>query len=111
MQLNALLIRALMSYYLYYGDNFQIECPTGSGNRMNLFEVAREISRRLARVFLPDESGRRPGFGGASEVQEDPHWEDYLVFYEDFHGDKGAGLGARHPTRWTRVGGQLVGGF
>jgi hypothetical protein len=108
MPLNALLIRALMSYYLYYGDNFQIECPTGSGNMMNLFEVAREISRRLTRIFLRDENGRRPVFGGASKFQNDRHWKDYLLFYEYFHGDNGAGLGASHQTGWTGIVAKLI---
>jgi len=108
MPVNALLIRALMSYYLYYGDNFQIECPTGSGKRMNLFEVAREIARRLTRIFLRDESGRRPVFGGASKFQNDPHWKDYLLFYEYFHGDNGAGLGASHQTGWTGMVSKLI---
>jgi hypothetical protein len=98
---NALLIRALMNYYLYYGDNFKIECPTGSGNLMNLFEVAREIASRLVRIFLRDESGRRPVFGGTTKFQTDPQWKDYLLFYEYFHGDNGAGLGASHQTGWT----------
>ena len=105
---NVLLIRALLNYYLYYGDSFQIECPTGSGNRMNLFEVAREISKRLASIFLRDESGRRPVYGGSEKFQTDPHWKDYLLFYEYFHGDNGAGLGASHQTGWTGVVGRLI---
>jgi hypothetical protein len=108
MPVNALLIRALMSYYLYYGDNFKIECPTGSGNRMNLFEVAREIAGRLTRIFLRDESGRRPVYGGTQKFQTDPHWKDYLLFYEYFHGDNGAGLGASHQTGWTGVIAKLI---
>ena len=91
MPVNALIIRALMHYFSYYGDNFKIECPTGSGNLMNLFEVAREITNRLTRIFLRDESGRRPVFGGAEKFQRDPHWRDNLLFYEYFHGDNGAG--------------------
>jgi hypothetical protein len=101
MPVNALLIRALLSYYLYYGDNFKIECPTGSGNSMNLFEVAREIANRLTRIFLRDASGRRPVYGGTQKFQTDPQWKDYLLFYEYFHGDNGAGLGASHQTGWT----------
>ena len=108
MPVNALLIRALMAYYLYYGDNFKIECPTGSGNRMNLFEVAREIANRLTRIFLRDESGRRPVYGGTQKFQTDPHWKDYLLFYEYFHGDNGAGLGASHQTGWTGVIAKLI---
>jgi Glycosyl hydrolase family 63 C-terminal domain len=101
MPVNALLIRALMSYYLYYGDNFKIECPTGSGKLMNLFQVSREIAHRLTRIFLRDESGRRPVFGGTEKFQTDPNWKDHLLFYEYFHGDNGAGLGASHQTGWT----------
>jgi hypothetical protein len=98
---NALLIRGLLSYYLYYGDSFKVECPSGSGNWMNLFEVAHEIEKRIVRIFLRDDSGRRPVFGGTRKFQTDPHWKDYLLFYEYFHGDNGAGLGASHQTGWT----------
>ena len=108
MPVNALLIRALLQFYLYYGDNFKIECPTGSGNLMNLFEVAREISKRLEHIFLRDESGRRPVFGGTEKFQTDPHWKDYILFYEYFHGDNGAGLGASHQTGWTGVVAKLI---
>jgi len=105
---NVLLIRGLMSYYLYYGDSFQVECPTGSGNRMNLFEVAHEIARRNIRIFERDRSGRRPVFGGTEKFQTDPHWKDYLLFYEYFHGDNGAGLGASHQTGWTGLVAKLI---
>ncbi|HUC67466.1 MAG TPA: glucosidase [Stellaceae bacterium] len=101
MPVNALIIRALLQYYIYYGDDFTIECPTGSGRRMTLYAVAEEISRRLTSIFLPDEAGRRPVFGGTRKFQEDPHWRDYVLFYEYFHGDNGAGLGASHQTGWT----------
>jgi hypothetical protein len=101
MPMNGLLIRAMLSYYLYYGDNFKIECPTGSGNQVNLFEVARELALRLTKIFLQDEEGRRPVFGGAEKLQTDPQWKDYLMFYEYFHGDNGAGIGANHQTGWT----------
>jgi hypothetical protein len=101
MPVNALIIRGLLNFYLFYGKEFTVECPTGSGNRMNLFEVAREISRRLSAIFLRDESGRRPVHGGARKFQEDPHWRDLIFFYEFFHGDNGAGLGASHQTGWT----------
>jgi hypothetical protein len=101
MPMNVLLIRALLQFYLYYGDNFKIECPTGSGNSMNLFEVAREVADRLTRIFLRDQSGRRPVFGGTEKFQTDPHWKDYILFYEYFHGDNGAGLGAGHQTGWS----------
>ena len=105
---NALIIRALVNFYLYYGDNFKIECPTGSGRMMNLFEVAKEITERLARIFLRDSNGRRPVYGGTKKFQEDPHWRDHLLFYEYFHGDNGAGLGASHQTGWTGLVGGLM---
>jgi len=101
MPVNVLLIRALLQFYSFYGDSFRIECPTGSGREMNLFEVAREITKRLTRIFLRDETGRRPVYGGASKFQTDPHWRDHILFYEYFHGDNGAGLGASHQTGWT----------
>jgi hypothetical protein len=108
MPVNGLIIRALLHYFGYYGDNFRIECPTGSGNLMNLFEVAHEIANRLTRIFLRDEAGRRPVFGGAEKFQTDPHWRDHLLFYEYFHGDNGAGLGASHQTGWTGVVALLI---
>ena len=108
MPVNALIIRALLNYYLYYGDNFKIECPTGSGNLMNLFEIAREIAHRLTSIFLQDKSGRRPVYGGTQKFQTDPHWKDYLLFYEYFHGDNGAGLGASHQTGWTGMVATLI---
>jgi hypothetical protein len=108
MPVNALLIRALLQFYLYYGDNFKIECPTGSGKLMNLFEVAREIANRLERIFLRDKSGRRPVYGGTEKFQTDPQWKDYLLFFEYFHGDNGAGLGASHQTGWTGVVAKLI---
>jgi hypothetical protein len=108
MPVNTLLIRALLSFYSYYGDNFKIECPTGSGKLMNLFEVARDIANRLTRIFLRDESGRRPVYGGAEKFQTDPYWKDYVLFYEYFHGDNGAGLGASHQTGWTGLVAKLI---
>jgi Mannosylglycerate hydrolase MGH1-like glycoside hydrolase domain len=101
MPVNAMIIRALQNFYLYYGDNFKIECPTGSGKMMNLFEVSKEIADRLARIFTRDEHGRRPVYGGTEKFQTDPHWRDHILFYEYFHGDNGAGLGASHQTGWT----------
>ena len=101
--INILIVRALLHYYSYFGDDFRIECPTGSGRQMTLYEVAQEISRRLHSVFLRDAKGRRPVYGGAAKFQEDPHWRDYVLFYEYFHGDNGAGLGASHQTGWTGV--------
>jgi hypothetical protein len=103
MPVNALIIRALVQYYAYYGNGFTIECPTGSGRLMNLYQVAEELGRRLASIFLRDSSGQRPVYGGTRKFQEDPHWRDLLLFYEYFHGDSGAGLGASHQTGWTGV--------
>jgi hypothetical protein len=103
MPVNALIIRALLQYYAYYGNDFTVECPTGSRQRMNLYEVAEEISRRLGSIFLKDKVGTRPVNGGAQKFQADPHWRDCIQFYEYFHGDNGAGLGASHQTGWTGV--------
>jgi hypothetical protein len=108
MPVNAMLIRALLNYYLYYGDNFIIECPTGSGKLMNLFEVAKEISDRLTNIFLRDETGRRPVYGDIEKFQTDPHWRDHILFYEYFHGDNGAGLGASHQTGWTGLVAKMI---
>jgi hypothetical protein len=103
MPVNALIIRGLLQYYAYYGNDFTIACPTGSGRQMTLYQVAEKLSHRLTRMFLRDEQGRRPVYGGTRTFQEDPHWRDYLLFYEYFHGDNGAGLGASHQTGWTGV--------
>jgi hypothetical protein len=108
MPVNALIVRGLLNLYGFYGDDFTVECPTGSGNRMTLFEVAREITRRLGSIFLRDEDGRRPVYGGNAVFQEDPHWRDLILFYEYFHGDNGAGLGASHQTGWTGVIARLL---
>jgi Glycosyl hydrolase family 63 C-terminal domain len=108
MPVNALLIRALLQYYLYYGYTFKVECPTGPGNLMNLFEVSRVIANRLTRIFLRDEAGRRPVYGGSEKFQTDPSWRDCLLFYEYFHGDNGAGIGASHQTGWTGVVAKLI---
>ena len=105
---NVILVRALLNLYQYYGDAFLVECPTGSGKQMNLFEVAKELSARLSRIFLRDASGRRPVFGGAGKFQTDPHWRDHLLFYEYFHGDDGAGIGASHQTGWTGCVAKLI---
>jgi hypothetical protein len=101
MPINGLIIRALIQYYAYYGNDFLVECPTGSGRYMNLYQVAEEIARRLAAIFLRGLDGRRPVYGGTQMFQNDPHWRDLLLFYEYFHGDNGAGLGASHQTGWT----------
>jgi hypothetical protein len=103
MPVNALLLRGLLNLYQFFGDDFKVECPTGSGKYMTLFEVAQEIGRRLSSIFLRDENGKRPVYGGAKKFQEDPYWKDYILFYEYFHGDNGAGLGASHQTGWTGV--------
>ena len=108
MPVNGLIVRALLQYYSYYGDDFAIECPTGSGRQMNLYQVAEEITRRLTGIFLRDEAGRRPVYGGARKFQDDPHWRDHLLFYEYFHGDSGAGLGANHQTGWTGIIARLM---
>ena len=105
---NLLILRGLLQFYLYYGDSFKIECPTGSGRLMNLFEVVKEIAGRLNRIFLSDEKGRRPVYGGNERFQSDPHWRDYVLFYEYFHGDNGAGLGASHQTGWTGLAATLI---
>jgi Mannosylglycerate hydrolase MGH1-like glycoside hydrolase domain len=101
MPVNALIIRGLLQMHPFYGEDFKVECPTGSGNYMTLFEVAKEIGRRLSNIFLRDGEGKRPVYGATKKFQEDPHWRDYILFYEYFHGDNGAGLGASHQTGWT----------
>jgi hypothetical protein len=103
MPVNGLLLRGLLNLYQFYGDDFKVECPTGSGKYMTLYEVAHELARRLSSIFLRDASGNRPVYGGSKKFQEDPHWKDYILFYEYFHGDNGAGLGASHQTGWTGI--------
>ena len=103
MPVNGLIIRALLQYYMYYGDEVKVECPTGSGHLMTLYQVAEELTRRLANIFMKDKDGRRPVYGGTLKFQEDPHWRDLILFYEYFHGDNGAGLGASHQTGWTGI--------
>jgi len=103
MPVNALIIRALLQYHAFYGNDLTVECPTGSGRQMTLYEVAEEITRRLASIFLRNKDGCRPVYGGTRKFQEDPHWRDLLLFYEYFHGDNGAGLGASHQTGWTGI--------
>jgi hypothetical protein len=108
MPVNALIIRALLQYYAYYGDDFTVECPTGSGRHMNLYQVAEEIAHRLANIFLRGKDGQRPVYGGTEKFQRDPHWRDHVLFFEYFHGDNGAGLGANHQTGWTGVIARLI---
>jgi hypothetical protein len=108
MPINILIIRALQQFYLYHGDHFMIECPTGSGKLMNLFEVSKEIADRLTSIFTRDGQGRRPVYGGSEKFQTDPYWRDNILFYEYFHGDNGAGLGASHQTGWTGVIAKII---
>jgi len=111
MPVNGLIIRGLLQFYLFYGNNFKVECPTGSGKMMNLFEVSKEIGRRLESIFLRDKHGRRPVYGGTEKFQNDVYWRDYVLFYEYFHGDNGAGLGASHQTGWTGIVARLISFF
>jgi hypothetical protein len=108
MPVNALIIRALLQYHVYYGDNFKIECPTGSGNLKNLYQVAEDISKRLSGIFLKNDKELRPVYGGTKKFQQDQHWKDYILFYEYFHGDNGAGIGASHQTGWTGIVARLM---
>jgi len=108
MPINVLIVRSLLNLYQYYGDDFRVECPTGSGKLMNLFEVGQEIANRLIRTFTRDENGYRPVYGGTERFQTDPHWRDYILFYEYFHGDNGAGIGASHQTGWTGTVANLI---
>jgi hypothetical protein len=101
MPVNVLFVTALRRLYSFYGNDFKVECPTGSGQLMNLGQVAKELSDRLARIFLQDEQGKRPVYGATEKFQTDPHWRDLILFYEYFHGDNGAGIGASHQTGWT----------
>jgi hypothetical protein len=105
---NYLLIESLQKYHHWLGNDFQVECPTGSGRLMNLWDVAAELSRRLVAAFERDPAGRRPVYGGTEVFQTDPHWRDYILFFEYFHGDNGAGLGASHQTGWTGVSAKLI---
>jgi hypothetical protein len=101
--MNYLLVEALERYHRFYGESFQVECPTGSGRMMNLGEVAQEIASRLARTFLPDANGRRPCHGRDRRFAEDPHWKDLVLFHEYFCGDTSRGVGASHQTGWTAL--------
>jgi hypothetical protein len=106
--INYLLIESIQKFHHYYGDDFMVECPTGSGRYLTLGQIADELSLRLIRTFLRDESGRRPVFDGVTTFQEDPHWRDHILFFEYFHGDTGAGLGANHQTGWTALVAKLI---
>jgi hypothetical protein len=106
--INILIIRALLNFYLYYGDTFKVEFPTGSHCPMNLFEISKNIAHRLARIFLPDEDGKRPVYRFHDKFQTDPFWRDYLNFFEYFDADNGAGLGASHQTGWTGLVAALI---
>jgi hypothetical protein len=105
---NYLLVESLLQFHRYYGDDFRVECPTGSGNHVSLKEAAHEVGRRLTRLFLKDENGRRPVFGDNALIQADPHFRDHLLFYEYFHGDTGRGVGASHQTGWTGLVAKLL---
>lgn len=105
---NYLLIQALRRFHQFYGDTMRMECPTGSGQMMNLNEIADEISRRLISIFQRDQTGRRPVFGSNDKIQFDPHWRNYIPFYEYFHGDTGSGLGASHQTGWTALVAKMI---
>jgi hypothetical protein len=106
--INYLILEALQNFHNYLGDDFKIEFPTGSGNYKNLHQVTVELARRMKQIFLRDESGKRPVFGGIEKFQNDPHWRDYILFYEYFHGDNGAGLGASHQTGWTGLVAHMI---
>jgi hypothetical protein len=106
--INYLIIESLQKFHHYYGDDFRVELPTGSGKLVNLNDVATKLSRRLMRIFLRDEAGRRPVYGDATRFQEDPLWRDYVLFHEYFHGDTGMGLGASHQCGWTALVAKLI---
>jgi hypothetical protein len=106
--LNFLLIESLQKFHYYFGDDLKVEFPSGSGNQVNLSDVATQLSRRLSHLFLTDGEGRRPVFGGSQKFQNDPHFKDNILFYEYFHGDNGAGIGANHQTGWTALVAKLL---
>jgi hypothetical protein len=106
--INYLIVEALERYHHFYGDAFQVECPTGSGNMMNLQQVAKELSRRLTSIFLPNDNGMRPCHGEIKKYADDPHWRDLVLFNEYFHGETGRGLGASHQTGWTALAVKLL---
>jgi hypothetical protein len=108
MPVNYLLIESLQKFHHYFGDDLRVECPSGSGNMMNLWEISQELSRRLSHIFLRDETGRRPVYGDSDKFQSDAHWRDHVLFYEYFHGDTGRGVGASHQTGWTGLVAKLL---
>jgi len=105
---NYLLIEALQKFHYYYGDDFKVEFPVRSGKFMNLWDVASELSQRMINIFVSDAQGHRPMYGGVEKFQTDPHWKDYLSFFEYFHGNNGAGLGASHQAGWTALVAKLI---
>jgi hypothetical protein len=105
---NYLLIESLQKFHHYLGEDYKVECPTGSGQYMNLWQVAGELSRRMTRIFLRDENCSRPVHGGERAYRDDPHWRDLVLFYEYFHGDDGSGVGASHQTGWTGLVSKLL---
>jgi hypothetical protein len=105
---NYLLVQSLRRFHDYYHESLRVECPTGSGKWMTLNEVADDITRRLISTFQRDKDGRRPVFGGNQKFQTDPHWRDYILFHEYFHGDNGAGVGASHQTGWTALVAKMI---
>ncbi|BAU05045.1 MGH1-like glycoside hydrolase domain-containing protein [Fischerella sp. NIES-3754] len=111
MPVNLLLLRSLLHLYSYYGDAFTVEYPTGSGKYLSLFDITQQISERIVSIFLKDKSGRRPVYGGSEKFQTDPHWRDLILFYEYFHGDNGAGIGASHQTGWTGCVARIIQGL
>ena len=108
MPVNYLLIESLQKFHHYLGDDFKVECPTGSGKWMNLWEVSQEISKRLTSIFLRDRDRKRPVYGSIDKFQHDPHWQNLILFHEYFHGDNGAGIGANHQTGWTGLVAKLI---
>ena len=108
MPVNGLIIRGLLQMYPFYGPDFKVECPTGSGQFLTINEVANELTRRLTRIFLRDENGRRPVLAYHAKLHNDPHFRDYVLFHEYFHGDTGRGVGASHQTGWTGLVAKLL---
>jgi hypothetical protein len=108
MPVNYLLVEALERYHHFYGDELRVDCPTGSGHEMNLTQVASELTRRLASLFLPGPDGGRPCHGGERRFADDPHWRELVLFHEYFHAETGRGCGASHQTGWTALAIRLI---